>query len=330
MVKKKGITVNTKLKIAYLAYRIFKEERTKPTTTSLMDSYFTNHLLEAFGDKTYATMGVFDIDAFVQKKINAGLKVSTVRGMVLVFKTFLNWVELATGAKRKKFVIYYPKRTKKDPLEVFTESELKQIFNFCLGNVKPIYNAILLSACTGMRVGEVLALRFCDIDFKERSIHVGRSMKSYTKREFEKGKIIKKKYVREEGSTKTVCSDRKVFMPAFANKKIGTFAVGVEKTAHVCTLNDKSAQTPTVRRYLLKMYDFLGFPENRRLTFHALRHSFATRLICNGVDIKTVSELLGHSKIETTLNIYVHPSPNSKQMAVEKANKYYQDYLNQK
>jgi integrase len=296
-----------------------------------MDGYFSNHLLEEFGEKCYKTLGTFDIDTFVQKKVNAGMKVSTVRGMVLVFKTFLNWLELATNAKRKKFVIYYPKKEKRKTLEVFTEHELKRIFDFCLQNKKPQYNGILLSATTGMRMGEVLALRFGDIDHGKRSIHVCRGVKSYVVRDMdEKGKTLSTRWVREEGTTKTINSDRIVYIPAFVNKRIGMCSIGQDKTAFVCTLTDRPAQNVTMRRYLRKMYEALNFPPERWLTFHALRHSFATRLICNGVDIKTVSELLGHSKVETTLNIYCHPNGETKQMAVERANKYYQDYLKTK
>ena len=73
----------------------------------------------------------------------------------------------------------------------------------------------------------------------------------------------------------------------------------------------------TYREYYDRLLEKLGLPH---VNFHGLRHTFATRLIENGADYKTVSELLGHASVNITLNLYVHPQMEQKRKAVELMN----------
>lgn len=88
----------------------------------------------------------------------------------------------------------------------------------------------------------------------------------------------------------------------------------VNSSFFVLTNSDKPTEPRTYRNYYKRLLNQLGIPP---LKFHGLRHSFATRCIESNCDYKTVSVLLGHSNISTTLNLYVHPNMDQKKKCVE-------------
>ena len=93
----------------------------------------------------------------------------------------------------------------------------------------------------------------------------------------------------------------------------------VNKDYYVLTNNTKPTEPRTYRNYLNKLLKQLDIP---RLKFHGLRHSFATRCIESHCDYKTVSVLLGHADISTTLNLYVHPNEEQKRSCIDKMMRY--------
>ena len=84
---------------------------------------------------------------------------------------------------------------------------------------------------------------------------------------------------------------------------------------HVLTNEEKPTEPRTYRNYYKRMMEQLNIPP---LKFHGLRHSFATRCIESNCDYKTVSVILGHSDITTTLNLYVHPNMEQKKRCIDK------------
>ena len=84
---------------------------------------------------------------------------------------------------------------------------------------------------------------------------------------------------------------------------------------HVLTNEEKPTEPRTYRNYYKRMMEQLNIPP---LNFHGLRHSFATRCIESNCDYKTVSVILGHSDITTTLNLYVHPNMEQKKRCIDK------------
>ena len=82
---------------------------------------------------------------------------------------------------------------------------------------------------------------------------------------------------------------------------------------YVLTNDERPTEPRTYRNYYNALMEKLGVP---KLKYHGLRHSFATRCIEAGCDYKTVSVLLGHSNISTTLNLYVHPNMEQKKRCI--------------
>ena len=183
----------------------------------------------------------------------------------------------------------------------------------CLKNQKSLKSlGVALALATGMRIGEVCALRWECIDIQRGLIHVNKTLQRiYTKENgIGKSKVI-------VSAPKSLKSDRYLPLPQeylsiIKEHRAAPFAYLL--TGKV----DKFIEPRTLRAYYDRLMEKNG---TRYVTFHGLRHTFATRLVESGCDYKTISELLGHADINTTFRTYVHSDMDKKRQFVEKARK---------
>ena len=122
-----------------------------------------------------------------------------------------------------------------------------------------------------------------------------------------------------EGMPKTVNSVRDIPITKNLMKMLKPLCGIVNPDYYVLSNESKPIEPRTYRNYYKALMQELGIP---RIKFHGLRHSFATRCIESNCDYKTVSVLLGHSNIGTTLNLYVHPNLEQKKKCLDKAFKF--------
>lgn len=172
---------------------------------------------------------------------------------------------------------------------------------------------IVLCLYSGLRLGELCALRWSDVNLQEGVLRVRRSVK----RKFfleEAGEGRRTRMVFKKPKTEN--SEREVPLPKFivsALKAVKALAVGAE--AYVVTGKEKFIEPNAYYRRYKRILRRYGLPN---YTFHELRHTFATRCVEAGFDVKSLSEILGHADVRLTMNIYVHPSREHKQELVEK------------
>ncbi|MDE5754797.1 MAG: site-specific integrase, partial [Oscillospiraceae bacterium] len=161
--------------------------------------------------------------------------------------------------------------------------------------------AVLLSYYTGLRIGEVCGLRWSDINFEKNSLTVSRTVQRITEKNDNHATHLL------IGTPKSKTSVRIIPLPKFlmnilSKHKIKTDAYILSQTA--------SPVEPRTLQYRFK--SLLKRANLPSVKFHALRHMFASNCIKLGFDVKTLSEILGHSAVETTLNRYVHASIEQK------------------
>ena len=171
----------------------------------------------------------------------------------------------------------------------------------------PIF-AVLIG--TGMRIGEICGLRWCDVDTVEGVIKVRHTLQRIY--------IIEGETRHTElllDTPKTANSVRDIPMSSELLKMLKSLNKVVNENYYVISNDIKPIEPRTYRNYYKKLCKQLDIPE---LKFHGLRHSFATRCIESKADYKTVSVLLGHSNISTTLNLYVHPNKEQKKKTIDK------------
>lgn len=164
---------------------------------------------------------------------------------------------------------------------------------------------ILLCLYTGLRVGEICGLKWENIDIKNGCLFVNRTVERIS---LGNGKTM---IVIEP--PKTESSIRKVYIPLFVVALLKKYKDKPDKYI----LSGKSKPTePRALQYRFKR--ILSKTKIREFSFHSLRHTYATLCIEKGMDIKTLSELLGHADVKITLNTYVHSSDSLKKKYVKR------------
>ncbi|PQA89838.1 Site-specific recombinase XerD [Chryseobacterium piscicola] len=284
-----------------------KKQYVKKSSFSAYTLLIENHVLPSFGNNH--NIEEQEVQAFVFQKLNSGLSHKTVKDILIVIKMILKF-----GAKNKwlsyvPFDIQFPTEREKHIVEVLTKSDQKKIMNYIQEHFTFRNLGVYICLSAGIRIGEVCALTWEDIDTDSGVISINRT--------------IQRIYVIEEGSRKTELildtpktknSIREIPMSKDLLRILKPFKKIVNSSFFVLTNDAKPTEPRTYRSYYKNLMKELNMPE---LKFHGLRHSFATRCIESNCDYKTVSVLLGHSNISTTLNLYVHPNMEQKKKAIE-------------
>ncbi len=292
-----------------------KEEKRKYVKLSTISAYaiiLENHLLPAFGDKSKAIEEI-DVQEFVFDKLNAGLSQKTVKDFMIVLKMVYRFGVKLGKLEHREWDIKYPISQERNGIEVLSIANHRKLVNFVGENFTFRNLGILLCLHTGMRIGEVCALKWEDIDIAQGIINV--------KRTIERIYIIENGERRTEliiSTPKTQNSIREIPLSKELIKVIKPLKKVVNDTFFVLTNECKPTEPRTYRNYYKSVLQNLKIP---LLKFHGLRHSFATRCIESQCDYKTVSVILGHANISTTLNLYVHPNLEQKKRCIDKMTK---------
>lgn len=300
----------TKKNISQIA-DLWKEEKrqfVKKSTFAAYSLIVETHLQPAFGNLTAVTEK--DVQDFVLQKLNGGLSQKTIKDMLIVLRMILKF-----GAK-KNYCVYapidviFPTDRERQELEVLSIANQKKIMRFVEDNFTFRNLGIFICLSTGIRIGEICALTWDDIDTDNGVIHIR--------------KTIQRIYVKENGikktellidTPKTATSMRDIPMIKDLYEILKPLKKVVNNDYFVLTNEATPTEPRTYRNYYKKLLDKLGIPP---IKFHGLRHSFATRCIESKCDYKTVSVILGHSNISTTLNLYVHPNYEQKKKCIDK------------
>jgi integrase len=252
-----------------------------------------------------------DVQQFVIEKYSSGLAKKTIRDIVAILKSIVKY-----GGNHKIFPfeewdIEYPTDSKIHRLPILSMYHQRILMLHLIEEPTSQNIGILMSLCTGMRIGEVCALKWDDIDFKQRVITVKHTVERVYNCESKSTESI-------ESSPKTKNSYREI--PISKQLLLSLKRVKKESLSpYVVGSLTHSKEPRSYRDYFGRLLKRLGIPP---IVFHGLRHTFATRCIESKCDYKTVSVILGHSNVATTLNLYVHPNLNQKKRCIERMNNF--------
>ena len=243
-----------------------------------------------------------------------GLSDKTIRDICSLLKSVYYFApengDCPSDIRFPRLTLAKPSRMKS---QVLAASHQKQLEAYLTANMSPENLGIILCLYTGMRIGEICALKWSDVDFESCLVNVNRTVLRIRNTE-KRGKQPKTVIV--TGTPKTETSQRVIPVPKAIGRLLKSEGKQMPGDYYVATCSNHLMEP---RRYYEKYKQILrkcGITTD--YTFHALRHTYATRCIESGIDPKVVSELLGHSSVTITLNRYVHPTMELKKRCVER------------
>ena len=291
-----------------VAWKEYKRPYVKQSTMAAYLLILENHLLPAFGEND--SLPEQSVQSFVLEKIECGLSVKSIKDILIVLKMVMKFGVKNEWMNCYEWDIKYPTNSANKELEVLSVSNHRKILDHIQSHFTFTGLGIYISLSTGLRIGEICALKWNDINITEGTITVSRTIERIYMVEGEK-----KHTELVISSPKTRNSCREIPMSKELLAIVKPLKKIVNDDFYVLTNDEHPTEPRTYRNYYNGLMEKLGIP---RLKYHGLRHSFATRCIEAGCDYKTVSVLLGHSNISTTLNLYVHPNMEQKKRCITK------------
>lgn len=282
----------------------YKRNSIKESTYCNYMSIIDNYLKPEFKDLNFNE--VVNYNKYVMT-LSERLSAKTIRDIIAVFKAILKYYEEEYNQVLKIKKSSMP-RVLKSKVKTLNESERKKIEKYCLNSNDLQMLGIVICLNTGLRIGEICALKWENIEIEEKRIHITSTIeRMYNKRSGTSKLII--------GLPKTESSIRNI---PISNKlhKILVSLNGKYKKEHFLLTGSLKPLEPRRYQYIFK--ELLKKIEIGDYKFHALRHTFATNCIEVGMDIKSLSEILGHADVKITLSIYVHSSDKMKKKYLEK------------
>ena len=271
--------------------------------TSTYAHYYTivnKHIRPYLGEVEIKVIKPKTIENFMNQKFEEGLSTKSIRDMIVVLKQILSYANISI-----KFRL--PKLQKKE-IKILSKNEIQILEKEIMKRKSYAAYGILLSLYTGVRIGEVCALTWKDIDLNKRVIKIEHTMLRIMDLE----KEDRTKVIIEE--PKTEHSKREIPI----NQLLYDVLVKIKpknRNTYFLTGTKEYIEPRTYYNQYQKILKDIGI---KRYGFHSLRHTFATRCIEIGMDPKTLSEILGHSDVKVTLSLYVHPTNSLKSVYLEK------------
>ena len=299
-------------------YLIHKQNTVKESTYYIYKFAIEKHLKPDLGKISLYDLQSFDFNDYIRKKKkklqnikyneinNDELKID-INSIIIKLKGILKFFNKKYKNFKIDLELINKQREDNNEIEVFTEKE-KKLIKYLMNSKRPKDLGILIGLYSGLRIGEVCGLKWGDIDFDNKLINVQRTVQRIYL-----GRGISKLIVT---APKTKKSKRKVPISKSINEKLKVLSKSYSDDSYILTGKRMKCTEPLTYRYAYK-----NVLRNCGITyrkFHCLRHTFATRCIRVGMDIKSLSEVLGHSNIGITLDIYVHSSYEVKKKYIDR------------
>lgn len=274
------------------------------------------HINPKLGDLELDELSATTLQDFVLSELesgnlknNSGLANNSVIGIVNVIKGSLSMAKsLEIIDKDYTNKIKLPAPTEK-PVTAFEKHEQVLLENYCLQSKKKNYIGIVICLYTGIRLGELLALTWNDIDFSTGIMNISKT--AYRIKQNGKPQVV-------IDQPKTKNSRRSIPLP----KQLLSILKQLKKSSNSeYVLSTRTGGIVGTRAYQKSYERILKKLEIPYKNFHSLRHTFATRAIEMGMDVKTLSEILGHKNPMITLQRYTHSMMSYKTEMMNKMGK---------
>jgi len=276
-------------------------------------SALDKHILPAFGHLPLRKLTARDLDTFYARKMEEGLSSSRIHALhtviYMALQQAIRWRLLARNVGED---VSLPRGTTPHERRTLTPEQAQKLLDVAQGH--RLEAMLTLALATGMRRGELLALRWQDIDIKNKRLSVQRS-------------VSRLPGGHRVSEPKTASGKRSITLPPFViealqqhrvrqlETKLNVGPAWEEHDLVFCNTYGRFLNSASLYDLFTSLVKKAGLPHMR---FHDLRHSAATILLAMKVPVKVIQELLGHSSITTTLNVYGHVLPSMQEEAMDK------------
>ena len=295
-------------------YKAKKRGFVKETTLAAYALHWNHHLKSFFEDMDIDSVKSSTFQKFIDGQIARGVGVKITRDCVVVVKNMIKLWCLDNDLPIYSFTIIWPTAAsqQQEKREKYTDKEIKALVDYCKESPAHRDKVIALGVMTGTRIGELCGFKYGDFDFSEGTISVKRTV----------GRLYD-----GEGKTelyinrpKCCASERRIPIPVWLKNYFRDYQKLFKLDDDEYISKEPNSCMPfceprSFRVYFIRICEKIGIPYR---SFHSLRHSYASRLLAAKVDIRTTAELLGHSDVQTTLNIYAHSDDDAKKAAAKK------------
>ena len=283
-----------------------KQQYVKRSTYCAYSLLLSNHLKPVFAKEQDVTEEL--VQAFVLGKLQQGLSRNSVKDMLMVLKMVLKYAAKHGYMPWRQIDINFPTERRQNEVKTLSRVDQRRLMDHIQANFSFMNLGIYICLSAGLRIGELCALTWDDLDTDAGVVRIS--------------KTLQRIYMKDKGCTEVIIgtpksknSVREIPLAKELQRFIKPLKKVVNGSFYVLTNSSSPTEPRSYRNHYRRLMQQLDLP---LLKFHGLRHSFATRCIESKCDYKTVSVLLGHSSISTTLNLYVHPNLDQKKKCIER------------
>jgi len=289
------------------------EYRFKESTIVKYENLLKLYILPVMGNQKLSEITDVFLEKFCEQLLfcggekKQGLSAKTVSDVLSLLRNILSYSMDFQNIYFKNMSFKRIKPVFKE-FRVLSQSEQKKLCKYLYENLNERNMGILLCLFSGMRIGEICALKWIDISLEDNIIYINKTMQRLQRKDKEKKTEI------IISSPKSECSIRQIPLSA----ELLQVLKNMEKDADCYVLTGERKKYLEPRTMQNHFKSVLKKCNIKDANFHSLRHTFATRCIEVGFDIKSLSEILGHANVNITMNRYVHPSMKLKKENMEK------------
>lgn len=290
--------------------------RIKASSFALYHTLLECHLTPCFGRMHLDEIDNAAVQGFIAQKRAEQYTASYIRSMTVLLQNILrNAKDLQINTSYNVPYINMPALPKSGfSTRSFSPKDWNTLRIFLMDRQDAFSFGILLCMCTGIRIGELSGLKWGDFDMETGQFFIQRTVSRIRNLNAESTENTESipRTILNIGPPKTPSSMRRIPLPSFLTELLRTQAQHPD--CFILTGTGNCMEPRTIQKRYSKCLKECHLPY---LNFHSLRHSFATLGIQKGVDYRSLSEILGHSSVTTTLNIYAHSDMNRKRQCME-------------
>lgn len=316
---KKDVFGNTKITVRnvmqeWMAYR---KDYVKESTFAHYKNLVEKHILPTLGEVSLCALTSEKINIFLKEELHSGRTdgqgglssktVSDIRSVLLLGLEYARQQQYPCSVNSKIFI---PKSCKTNKKILTCEEQLK-LEGFLYQHPDSAALGILMALYSGLRIGELCALQWGDINLENGTVQISKTIIRIQNVDYNNDNEKKTRILISH--PKTESSNRFVPLPTFIVELLEKYR---QESDTFFVTGTKFYMEPRI--YLDKYKRILKKAGLESFTFHALRHTFATRCVESGFDTKSLSEILGHANVSTTMQNYVHPSLQLKKEQMER------------